>query len=241
VRQCAARIVAVSEAAAVAYRRPGWVKRGQLVTITNGVDVTPLPGAGARLRRELGIGSDELVVGMISALRPEKGHDLAIAAVRMLLPRLESLRLVIVGEGSGGAAIARLARDLGDRVVMTGRRPDVMVCLDAFDVCLHPSRAEAFPTTLIEALAASTPILATAVGGIPEIVVDGETGVLIPTPASADAVAHALGALLDDAAGRASLAAAGRLAYEQRFTVGPWVKRTRALYDEILAPTAVGQ
>jgi glycosyltransferase involved in cell wall biosynthesis len=235
VKLCATRIVAVSEAAADAYRSRGWARPGQLVTIHNGVDVTAVPGAGADVRRELGIGADELVIGMVSALRPEKCHDLAIAAVRLLRARLPSVRLVIVGEGPEARAVAALAADLGDRVVMTGHRSDVMSCLDAFDLCLHPSRMEAFPTTLIEALAASVPIVATDVGGIPEIVTDGDTGMLVRASASAQEIAAALSDLLEDGAERARLAAAGRLVYEQRFTVGPWVRRSREMYDEMLA------
>jgi glycosyltransferase involved in cell wall biosynthesis len=117
---------------------------------------------------------------------------------------------------------------------MAGSRSDVMRVFDAIDVCLHPSRADAFPTTLIEAMAASVPVLATAVGGIPEIIANGSTGVLVAPPPSPEAVASSLARLIEDSAARQSLATAARRDYELRFTADPWVHRTRDLYDEIL-------
>jgi glycosyltransferase involved in cell wall biosynthesis len=174
-------------------------------------------------------------VGMLSALRPEKAHDVALAAVRLIRERYPALRLVIVGHGPSAAQIARLAGDLNETVIMAGPRSDVMRWFEAFDICLHPSRADAFPTTLIEAMAASVPVVATAVGGIPEIVVDGRTGILIPAPPSADALARALAALLDDPARRRALGSAARIAYERRFTAAPWLMQTRDMYEEVLA------
>ena len=162
------------------------------------------------MRRELGLAPDDLVVAMISALRPEKGHDIALDVVRSLRDVYPSLRLLIVGRGGLADQIASQAADLGDRVVMAGMRHDVMRVFDAADVCLQPSRTDAFPTTLIEAMAASVPVLATAVEGIPEIITDGETGVLVPAPPRAQAFADALGALLEDPDRRRRLARAAR-------------------------------
>jgi len=233
-RWCAARVIVVSDSARRAYldQRVGMDRR--VVRIYNGIDLEPLPGSGAAVRHELGIQSDDLLVGMVSALRPEKGHDLAIEAIARLRTSFPRLRLLIVGHGSYAAEVARLAAPLGDRVVLAGLRTDVPGVLDALDVCIHPSRLDAFPTTLIEALAASVPVLATAVGGIPEIIEDGRTGALVAAPPSPDALAHELGLLLADPARRRALADAGRRAYLQRFTARPWVQSTRALYDAVL-------
>jgi glycosyltransferase involved in cell wall biosynthesis len=238
VRFCDARIIAVSDSARAVYAKRGWAGERQLVTIHNGVDVTPMPGAGRELRDQLGWAAEDLVVGMVSALRPEKAHDVALGALTLLMDQFPALRLLIVGEGPARDSISRLARDLGDRVAMIGRRADVMRCFDALDVCLHPSRADAFPTTLIEAMAASVPVLATDVGGVPEIVVDGETGVLVPAPPSAAAVAVALAALLRDPPRRLALAGAARAAYQDRFTAAPWLCKTRSMYDSVLAESS---
>jgi glycosyltransferase involved in cell wall biosynthesis len=235
VRACATRIIAVSDSARREYLGHGWARADQIVTVHNGIDTVPAPGAGAEVRRELGLAPDDLVVAMISALRPEKGHDVALDVVRSLRDRYPKLRLLIVGRGALGDQIAAQAADLGDTVVMAGIRHDVMRVFDAADVCLQPSRTDAFPTTLLEAMAASVPVLATAVDGIPEIITDGDTGVLVPAPPRAQSFADALITLLDDPGERRRLARAGRIEYERRLTTAPWVAGTRAVYDSVIA------
>jgi glycosyltransferase involved in cell wall biosynthesis len=233
-RHGAARIITVSESARSAYLANGWNVPTRVVTIHNGIDVSAEQGEGVDVRRELGFAPDDVVVGMVSALRPEKGHDIAIEALRILRRRFPQLRLLIAGDGPARAGIAQRVDPLGDAVVMAGRRFDVMRLLDAVDVCLHPSRADAFPTTILEAMAASVPVIATAVGGIPEIVIHNRTGILVPPPPSAERIADALSCLLKDRASLSDLGAAGRRRYEAHFTADPWVRRTRALYDAVL-------
>jgi glycosyltransferase involved in cell wall biosynthesis len=235
VKTCATRVIAVSDYARQVYLEHGWARADQIVTVHNGIDVEATAGAGADVRRELGLDPDDLVVGMVSALRPEKGHDIAIEVIRMLRRRFPNLRLVVVGRGDLTEQIRSEVADLGDTVVMAGIRHDVMRMFDAFDVCLHPSRADAFPTTVIEAMAASVPVLATAVGGIPEIVTDRRTGILVPAPPTAAAFAEPLERLLREPALRGELAVAGRAEYERRFTTEPWVAGTKAVYESVLA------
>jgi glycosyltransferase involved in cell wall biosynthesis len=234
-RRCAARIVTVSEAARRAYLEKGWDTPDRVVAIHNGVAALPQPGTGAAIRRELGLDEDDLVLGMFSGLRAMKGHDVAIDAMKLLHTRFPRLRLVIAGDGPLRAELSRLVEPLGDSIVMTGPRFDVMRLLDATDLCLQPSRADAFPTTVLEAMAASVAVVASDVGGIPEIVVNKRTGILVPAPPTAERLADAIAALLDNPARRRRLAEAGRRRYEERFTVEPWVRRTRALYDTVLA------
>ena len=234
-RRGAARIIAVSESARRAYLQRGAAPPERVVTIHNGIEVIAEPGAGAATRQELGLRPEDLVVGMISALRPEKGHDIALGAVARLKVRFPRLRLLIVGDGAMADQIARSAAPLGAAVVIAGARYDVPRVLDAIDVCLHPSRADAFPTSVVEAMAASVPVLASAVGGIPEIILDGRTGVLVADPPTPEAVASSLARLLEEPARRRALASAGRLRYEEHFTSRPWVQRTRELYDAVLA------
>lgn len=240
-RCCDARVIAVSDSARRAYLEQSWGMGERVVRIYNGVDVEAHPGSGVAVRRELGIAEDDLLVGMVSALRPEKGHDVAIEAVQRLRDRFPRLRLLIVGAGPLDGELARLSAPLGERVVLAGRRTDVASVLDALDVCLHPSRLDAFPTTLIEALATSAPVLSTSVGGIPEIIEEGKTGVLIAGPPTAGALADALEGLLADPSRRSALAEAGRRAYEERFTAEPWIRSTRALYDSVLAEAGAGR
>ena len=238
VRHCADRVIAVSDSARDEYLRHGWGSAERVVAIPNGSDLVTATGEGAAVRAELGLAPGDLVVAMVSALRPEKGHDVAIAAVRALRRRFPRLRLLIVGEGDLAGELAAAASDSDGAIVLAGLRRDVMRVLDAADVLLHPSRADAYPTTLLEAMAASVPVLATAVGGIPEIVEHGVNGILVGAPPQGGEVATALGRLLADAPGRRELARAGRERYEREFTALPWVTRTRTLYDAVLRERA---
>ncbi len=235
VKLCADRIIAVSDYARQSYLDSGFARPEQLVTIRNGIAAEPEHGSGRELRRELGWREDDLVVGTLSALRALKAHDVAVSAFRQLMDEFPTLKLLIVGRGREQNEIARMTADLRGRVAMIGHRLDVMRCFDAFDLCLHPSRMEALPSTLIEAMAASVPVVATNVGGIPEIVVDGVTGVLVPAPPSPGSLAAALRQLLPDDARRRAMGCAARTVYDERFTVGPWIQRTRALYEVVLA------
>jgi glycosyltransferase involved in cell wall biosynthesis len=233
-RRLAAEVVTVSEAAREALLAAGLDRPEHVRTIHNGVAAEPAPGAGAAIRAELGIAPGEVVVAQVAVIRPGKGHAAAAAAVALLRERHPELRLVVAGDGPARAEAERALVPLGEGGILLGHRSDVMAVLDSADVLVHPSDADAFPTALIEAMAASLPVVATRVGGIPEIVVDGETGALVPAPARADRLAAALEPLVADAQLRARMGAAGRERYEREFTVETWARRTRALYDRVL-------
>ncbi len=234
-RRRAHRVIAVSDAARAAYLATGWDSPEHVVTVRNGIPGHVRRGAGAAVRAELGLRPDDVVVTMLSVLREGKGHDVAVAAVEALRERWPGLRLLILGEGPHRPAVERMAEPLGDRVVLAGQRDDVMDVLDATDVLLHPTRIDALPTALIEAAAAGVPVVSTRVGGVPEIVVDGVTGVLVEPPPAATAVAHAIGTLLEDPARRTAMGAAARRTFDERFTAEAWAHRLRALYEEALA------
>ena len=239
-RHCAQRVIAVSESARRAYLQQGWDRPERVVAVHNGIiDRTSL-GAGARVRHELGIADDELVLAMVSVLRPEKGHRIAAAAMKLLLGRFDRLRLLILGEGPERAEIERLVSDLGDRAILAGHRDDVLAVLDAVDVLIHPSRTDAFPTTLLEAMAAGVPSVATAVGGIPEILDDGETGLLIPPPPDPEMLAAATARLLDDRQLRMRIGARGRERFAERFTVDRWLERLMPVYESALEAVPPG-
>jgi glycosyltransferase involved in cell wall biosynthesis len=232
---CANRIVAVSQATRDAYLIWSGERPERVVVIPNGVGGRPAPAAGPEVRRELGVEADDLLVTMVSSLRAEKGHEVACTAVARLVPRIPGLKLLIVGDGPRRAQVAAAAAPLGDRVVLTGYRTDVMEVLAASDIVLHPAHHDAFPTTLIEAAAASVPVVATAIGGIPEIVDDGRTGMLFPAPPEPAAVAAALEALLLDPARRVELGRAARVRFDARFGSDRWARELRDLYDGVLA------
>jgi glycosyltransferase involved in cell wall biosynthesis len=136
--------------------------------------------------------------------------------------------------------VAGFARPLGDRVVLAGYRADVMAVLAASDIVLHPSLHEALPTTLIEAAAASVPAVATATGGIPEIVIHRQTGLLVPAPPQPAAIAEALGALALAPERRTELGRAARARFDAEFSAIRWAQRLRRLYDDVLAEQPAG-
>jgi glycosyltransferase involved in cell wall biosynthesis len=234
-RHTARRIVAVSEAGREAYLQQEWDRPDRVVCVHNGVARTPVPGAGPEVRAELGLGPDDVVAAMVTVLREGKGHEVAAEAVAALRGSHPRLKLLVLGDGPGRAEIERVLDPLGDAVVFGGHRDDVMRVLDAVDVLLHPTRWDAFPTALLEAMAAGVPVVATSVGGIPEIVDDGVSGLLIPAPPTGRAVASALATLAGDPEGRRAMGEAGRARFAERFSVDQWARRLRALYDEVLA------
>lgn len=231
-RRTARRVIAVSEAGRRAYLAKGWDRPDRVVTVHNGVARVPAPGAGALVRRDLGLGPDDLVLAMVTVLREGKGHEVAADAVRRLADRHPRVRLLVLGDGPGRPQIEALLRPLGDRVVMAGHRDDVMAVLDAVDVLIHPSHWDAFPTALLEAMAAGVPVVASAVGGIPEIVTEA-SGRLIGAPPRGDALAAALAPLLADRDLRRAMGAAGRERFAGVFSAEPWARRLRAVYDEV--------
>jgi glycosyltransferase involved in cell wall biosynthesis len=230
-RRCARVVVAVSDAARRAYLETGWDVPEHVVTVHNGIVALSRPGAGRGVRERLGLAADDLVVSMVTVLRRGKGHDAAVAAVSALDDRFPRLRLVIAGDGPDREEIERLAEPLGSRVVMTGHLDEVMELLDATDVLLHPTHLDAFPTALLEAMAAGVPIVATAVGGIPEIVEPGTSGVLVASPPDPGAIAGALAPLLEDEQLRRRLGERGRERFEREFTAEAWATRLRAVYE----------
>lgn len=234
-RATAARVIAVSESARAAYLAVGGDRPERVVVVRNGITGTPEPQAGRALRAEFGIGEAELVVAMVSWLRPEKAHDVALAAVAELLTSIPQLRMLVVGDGPMRAEVQQAASALGDRVLTIGYRADVMAVLAATDVLLHPSREDALPTTIIDAMAAGTPVVATRVGGIPELIDDGVSGILVPAPPIASEVAAALGELLRDPPRRRGLAAASHERFKQEFTAARWAARMGELYRSVLS------
>jgi glycosyltransferase involved in cell wall biosynthesis len=123
---------------------------------------------------------------------------------------------------------------LGDAALMLGFRDDVTDLLAAADVVLLPTRMDAFPTVLLEAAAVGVPAVATAVGGVPELVVDGVTGLLVDGPPTAGDVSTALERLLADAPLRERMGRAANERFRERFTAARWAERCRAVYDAVL-------
>jgi glycosyltransferase involved in cell wall biosynthesis len=161
------------------------------------------------------------LVAAVARLVPQKGLDVAVQALAGL-----DASLVVLGEGPERPRLEALARGLGVRLLLPGRVGDVATVLRRADVLVHPARWEGFGLALLEAMLCGLPVVATRVSSIPEIVADGETGLLVP-PDDADALRQALGRVLDDPAG---MGEAGLRRAREQFSVERMARRTLAVY-----------
>ena len=186
------------------------------------------------LRRELGFLSADRPVLVPSVLREAKGHEVLIEAVPALKARVPRARVVLAGAGEREAALRRLACPYGDAVLFLGARRDIPELLAASDLVVLPSMAEGLPTALIEAAAAGRPVVATRVGGAPEVVKQGRTGILVP-PNNPAALADAMATLLLDPERAQRLGQVARQLAKQRFSLELQVSRTMALWSDVIA------
>ena len=208
---------------------------GAITFVPNGIDPLP-PGDGERVRRELGIEPGTPVVGAVAVLRPQKALDVLVRAVAALRPAFPALRVLIAGEGPERAALEALAAELGvsGNVTLLGHRSDVPDLLAALDFAVSSSSFEGSPLALMEYMDAALPVVATRVGGVPDLIEDGVHGLLVEA-GDPDALARAMGELLRDPAGRARWARAGAERRRSEFDLDGTVRRLERLYEELFA------
>jgi glycosyltransferase involved in cell wall biosynthesis len=176
---------------------------------------------------------------VVGALTPDKGQPTAVAALAALRDRGIAADLDLVGRVQDEAMAAALladarARGLEGRVRVHGESDGIDAALDGVDVLLLTSRGEGTPLVLMEALVRHVPVVASAVGGVPDIVRDGETGLLV-APGDAEALAGAVAQLAADPAAARAMAARGRAHVEARFATGPCLERLGSVVDAALA------
>jgi glycosyltransferase involved in cell wall biosynthesis len=207
---------------------------GRVEVIYNGVDVGAAPPAqrDAPKKALLGLAPTDLVVGAVGRLDPVKDVPTLLAAFREVAATLPNARLVLIGDGPERARVARLVADLElrDLVTLTGYRRDVRELLPALDMYVNTSVFEGVSLTILEAMAAGLPVVATHVGGTPEVVVHGSTGLLVPPRAPA-AVAEAIREVLCDPRRRAAFGQAGRSRLEQHFSIDRMVSEYENAYN----------
>ena len=185
------------------------------------------------LREEYGMEPDAELVGVVGRLELEKGHPTLLEAWPLVLDRVPAAYLLIVGEGSRLDALHQIARDQGveRHVIFTGRRDDIPAVTAAFDVAVLPSYREAQGLTILEAMAMSRPVVASNVGGIPEMIENGVNGVLVP-PHDPPALADAIASLLEDHQRADMIGRAGHDTVHDRFCIQLMVNAVQELYDE---------
>ena len=201
--------------------------------IYNGIDDSQIRCSDSDgLKAELGIGAKAPLLGTVARLDSIKNHPMMIRALKQVHASLPDTTLLIVGDGPEMSRLKRLSHELGvsDRVVFAGMRNDAQRFYRIMDVFLLTSYSEGTAMTLLEAMAAGVPCLATAVGGNPEIVADGKTGFIVPSD-DATALAGRIGDVLKDDSLRASLGRGGRRRFEERFTVQKMVTAYQKLYE----------
>ena len=213
----------------------------KVMYVPNGIP--PLrPATGRSVRAELGISEHDPVIGSIAVLRRQKAIDLLLAASVELRRRFPRLRVLLAGDGPERASLERLARDLGleKTVIFVGYRSDVSEVLAALDVVVSTSSFEGSPLALLEAMAAARPIVATAVGGVPDLIEDGVHGLLV-SPGDSHEVSEAVASLLEQPERGRRMGEAARERQRREFDIDVIVRRLEDLYVDLFLATSRGQ
>lgn len=205
--------------------------------VRSGLDLSSFSDANQRnvLRSEFGVSDDEHLIVYMGRLRKVKGVEYGLRAFSIAASQRPEIRMVLAGEGDQREFLRSLAQELGisERVSFVGVRNDVPNLLAAADSVLMPSLTEGFPRTAIEAMAAGKPVIATNVGGTPEAVVDGETGILVASK-DVEALASAIVKLTVDVNLQTRLGKAGRKRAEVNYSVDNYVARLDEMYRHYL-------
>ncbi len=188
-----------------------------------------------RVRKELGLAADTIVVGTVANLREQKNYPLMLAVAKNVLADHPNVVFLAVGQGPLEGSLARLHDELGlgDRFQFLGFRPDATNVMAALDIFLLSSRHEGLPVALMEAMTLGLPVVSTAVGGVPEMVTDGQEGRLVPS-GSEGGLTQALNELIDDKALRERLGLQSRATALKRFSAAVATAEIEQIYREVL-------
>jgi glycosyltransferase involved in cell wall biosynthesis len=211
------------------------VPAARVVTVHEGIDIDHVEAAPpADLHAELWLPHQAPIVGNVAALVPHKGQRHLIEAAAIVVRKVPDARFVIAGEGELRETLERQIKEhrLEKHVFLVGFRPDVLSVHKAFDIFVMSSVTEGLGTSLLDAMACGKPIVATSAGGIPEVVRDGTTGLLVQ-PRDHEAMAAALVRLLTDEPARRAMGAAGLARVRERFSAERMVQDTLAVYRRV--------
>lgn len=238
------RIIAISEAVADILAASG-LNRPKVTRIYNGIDVKEWEGriAGKNVRAELGLSDAERILLVAGQFIPWKRQEDAIRAMEFIAKTHPEARLVLAGSDLFGefplmqAQFEQLAAELGvrDKVIFAGQRDDMPDLINAAEMVIVPSDAEPFGRVAMEGMALRKPVVGTRAGGLPELVRDGETGLLV-VPRFPQSLAEACVRLLDHPTLAETLGQAGRARVESQFTLDRMVRETQELYKSALHP-----
>lgn len=220
------------------YLASAGVPRAGITPVPTGIDLSRYQHSpeGGTLKSELGLSASTPLVGTVAILRKKKGHAELLEAVPAILAKHPEARFVFAGDGPQTDNLTRRIAEMGltDKVFMLGLRRDVMNVLQSLDMFVLPTHQEALGTAYIEASAMGLPCIGTDVDGVPEVVADGETGLLVPAHNS-EVLGQAIMRLLDDPALRQRMGAAARARVQAIFSREVMAERMEQVYQRLLA------
>jgi glycosyltransferase involved in cell wall biosynthesis len=213
------------------------IPHSKIELIPDGIEIPPelpTPETRAKVRAQWGFGESEFVMGQVGAFAPEKGQDVALAALQQLTPCFPQARLLLAGEGPTlkDLEITQKCKALGDRVRLCGAIENLAEFFPALDLFVMPSKSEGLGSSALMAMSYGLPVVASRVGGLPEVVEEARTGWLVE-PASPSALANAILAAASDRTRLKQWGLNGRERARQ-FSVDIMVERTEALYCRLL-------
>jgi glycosyltransferase involved in cell wall biosynthesis len=229
-----AAVVAVSDEVKQRLLKAG-VREDKIHMVRNGIDLRPFDNASPSLRNA-STSDYPPIVGLVGRLSIEKGVDIFLHAAARVLAELPSTKFVVVGDGPDRDKLESLIDELKIResVSMLGRRDDMPSVYASLDIMVSASRQEGLPIAILEGMASRLPLIATAVGEVPTVIVDGRTGVLLP-PENAELLASAIVALLRNPSERERLGVAARKLIEDEFSANRMTADYLRVYEEAAA------
>ncbi len=208
----------------------------KMTTLTNAADLVEPGLAYKDIRGLFGIGPDQLVVAVVGRLSPEKGHRYFVEAFELLSKRDDRVTAILVGDGQERRNLERMISDKGlaSKILLAGYQDDVSSFYHASDIVCMPSLAEGMPVAALEAMMFGKPVVASRVGGVPEVVIDGGTGRLVE-PADPAALAEALESFVENPDKRSAFGKAGKARAERDFNPIARVDKIMNVYVDLLA------
>lgn len=236
-------VAAVSDGCAQHLKRCG-VKAGFTHVVRNAINaerMTPHFASAEEKRKELGLGRDDFLIATAGRLSPEKAQVDLISAFAAIQPKHPMAHLLLAGEGPSRAELeSRVEQSSVKNVHFLGFRRDMDAVMCAIDLFVLPSRTEGLPNVALEAFAAKKPVVATAVGGVPEVVEDGVSGHLVP-PGRPDLLADAILRMLSDPERMRAMGQAGYERVKRDFTFEAQTEKLEAIYRQVIQKSLTGK
>jgi glycosyltransferase involved in cell wall biosynthesis len=235
-------VIAVSEAVKKEVIKRHWFPEEKIFTVYNAINTVDYGNAhnGIALKRKLGIQSESFVVGMVANIRKIKGYLYFLDAARIILGYNRNVQFVMIGYDAIKSdftteRLERYGKEIGisENLHFLGGKLEIPDLISIFDVAVLASLSEGFSNVILEYMASSKPVVATGVGGNPEIVVHGQTGLLVP-PADAEALAGAIRSILEDKEAGLRFGIAGRRRVEERFSLAVMLRNYENLFEQVI-------